>query len=112
MLEFLASLVISSALLMLAAYFVKGIEIENWGAAFLGALVLGIINATIAPVLKFLTFPITILTLGLSLLAINALMLMLVSAIVPGIKIKGCASAFLGAILLAVLNVIVHHLTD
>ncbi|SFJ63532.1 phage holin family protein [Planctomicrobium piriforme] len=108
MLEFLAHLFITAALLMLVSNYVKGVSVSGWGPALLGALVLGIVNALVRPVMVLLTLPITIITFGLFLLVINALMLWLVAALVPGIKIQKFGSAFLGALLLAVLNSIIH----
>lgn len=110
MLEFLAHLIISAALLLIVANFVRGVKIDGWGAAILAALVLGIVNAVIRPIMVLLTLPITILTFGLFLLVVNALMLWLTSALVPGVKIERFGSAFFGALLLAVLNVIVSTL--
>jgi putative membrane protein len=105
MLEFLAHLILSAALLLLVGKLVTGVEVTGWGPAILGALVLGIANAIVRPVLVFLTLPFTILTFGLFLLVVNALVLWLVAAFVPGVTIKGFVPAFLGALLLTVLNI-------
>jgi len=110
MLEFLAHLIISAALLLLVANFVEGIKIRGWGSAILLALVLGLVNAVIRPIMVVLTLPITILTFGLFLLVVNALMLWLASALVPGTQVQKFSSAFLGALLLAVLNLLVDWL--
>ena len=107
MLEFLIHLAVTAALLMLFANAVKGVDIDRWGSAFIAALVLGIVNAIVRPVMVFLTIPITIVTLGLFLLVVNALMLWLVAAVSPGIKVEGFGPAFWGALLLTVLNIIV-----
>jgi putative membrane protein len=111
-LEFLAHLIISAALLLVVAHFVKGITIAGWGPALIGALLLGIINALIRPVMVVLTLPITILTFGLFLLVVNALMFWLMGALVPGVKIERFGSAFFGALLLAVLNLLVNIVID
>ena len=76
----------------------------------IGALVLGVVNALVRPVMVFLTFPLTIITLGLFLLVINGLMLWLASAIVSGIRIHGFGAAFLGALLLTALNLLIAFL--
>lgn len=107
MLEFFAHLVVTALLLLLVANFVKGIKIEGFAAALIGALVLGIVNALVRPLFVLLTLPLTILTLGLFLLVVNALMLWLMSAVVPGIRIERFGSALLGAILLSILNFVV-----
>jgi putative membrane protein len=107
MVPFFAHLVVSAGLLLLVAHLVRGVEIRGWGSAFLGALVLGLVNAVVRPVMVILTLPLTILTFGLFLLVINALMLWLASAFVPGIRIYGFWPAFVGSILLSLLNVAV-----
>ncbi|WP_437227451.1 phage holin family protein [Planctomicrobium sp. SH661] len=112
MLEFLAHLVITAALLLIVAHFVKGVQVGGWGPAILGALVLGLVNASVRWVLVILTLPITILTLGLFLLVVNALMLWLVSALVPGMKIQKFSAAFFGALLLSLLNLLVEMIID
>ena len=66
-----------------AAYFIKGISVRNFGYALLVGLVLTIINVTIKPILQILTLPVTILTLGFFLLVINALMVLLAAYLVP-----------------------------
>jgi len=105
MLEFLAHVLLTAALLLLVARIVSGVEVSGWTSAILGALVLGLANAVVRPLLVVLTLPFTILTFGLFLLVINALVLWLVAALVPGIKVKGFGPAFVGALLLTVLNI-------
>jgi len=104
MIEFVAHLFISAALLLVVANVVSGVQIDSWTSAIVGALVLGVVNAIIRPLLVFFTFPLTILTLGLFLFVVNALMLQLVGAIAPGIKIAGFGPALLGSLLLTILN--------
>lgn len=104
MIEFLAHLLISAAMLLVVANVVSGVQIDSWSSAIIGALVLGIVNAVIRPLLVFFTLPLTIITLGLFLLVVNALMLQLVGAIAPGIKIAGFGPALIGSLLLTILN--------
>ena len=104
MIPFLAHLFISAALLLLVANIVPGVRVDGWGTAFLGALVLGLVNAFVRPLMLILTLPLTVLTFGLFLLVINALMLWLVAALVPGIQVRGFAPALLGSLLLTLLN--------
>lgn len=110
MLEFVAHLLVSAALLLLVGNLVKGIKIEGWGAAILGALVLGLVNAFVRPLMVLLTFPLTVITLGLFLLVVNAVMLWLVGQFVPGVTIRGLGAAFIGSILLSLLNIAVAML--
>ena len=100
----LVHLVVSALLLLLVGQFVTGIHFTGFGAALLAALVLGIVNFLVRPILILVTLPITILTLGLFLIVINALMLMLTAAIVPGFSVDGFKSALLGGLLLGLFN--------
>jgi putative membrane protein len=102
--QFLAHLVITAALLVLVANLVPGIQVRGFGAAFLGAIVLGLVNAFVRPVMILLTLPLTILTFGLFLLVVNALVLWLVGALVPGVRVQGFGPALLGSLLLTLLN--------
>lgn len=91
---------ISAATLLLVAYLVPGFHVSGWYAAFIAALVLGLVNALIRPILLILTLPVNILTLGLFTLVVNAFMLWLVSTVVKGFEISGFAPAFWGALVL------------
>jgi putative membrane protein len=108
MLAFLTHLIVTAALLLLVANFVRGVQVQGWGSALIGALVLGFVNAVVRPLMVFLTLPFTILTFGLFLLVVNALMLWLVAALVPGIRIQGFGPAFLGSLVLTLLNLAVE----
>ena len=89
---------------------VPGFYVDGAAAALIAAVVIGLVNATLGLFLKVITFPLTILTLGLFWLVINAVMLELASAFVPGFHIKGFAAAFWGAIVLSVLNMLLKWL--
>ena len=110
MIAFLAHLLITAALLLLVANLVRGVQIAGWGPAFLGAIVLGLVNAFVRPVMVLLTLPFTVMTFGLFLLVVNALMLWLVAALVPGIRVQGFGPALLGSLLLTLLNLAVASL--
>jgi putative membrane protein len=101
---FIIQTVVVGLLLYVVARLVPGMEVDGVGHALLAGLVLGIVNALIRPLLVFLTLPITILTLGLFLLVINALLLKLAAALVPGFRVRGFGAAFLGALLLSVFS--------
>jgi putative membrane protein len=101
---FIVQTVVVGLLLYVVAKLVPGMEVDGVGHALLAGLVLGIVNALIRPLLVFLTLPITILTLGLFLLVINALLLRLAAALVPGFRVRGFGAAFLGALLLSVFS--------
>jgi putative membrane protein len=91
---------LSAVALLITAYVVPGFEIAGFGSALIASLVVGFLNATLGFLLKLVTFPISILTLGLFFLVINAIILLLASAFVPGFHIRGFGAAFLGAIVL------------
>ena len=98
------SLLVNSIGIFIIGYLLTGVEIKNFLTALGVAILLGIVNTFVKPILVFLTFPITILTFGLFILVINALMLMLVDALVDGLKIKHFGWAFLYSLLLSILN--------
>jgi len=110
MLQFVAHIVVTAFLLFLLGKLIDGIEVRDGTAAVLGALALGLANAVVGPVLVLLTLPVTILTLGLFLLVINAVTLMVAAAIVPGFSIKGFGAALWGSVGLAVMNFVVERL--
>jgi putative membrane protein len=101
---------ISAASLIIVAYLIPGIEIRGLGTALIAPIVIGLVNATIGFVLKILTLPLTLLTLGLFWLIINALMLQLAAAIVPGFYVSGFWSAFFGAIILSLVSMVLRSL--
>src|SRR5262245_13408697 len=100
--------VLSAIALLLVAHFVDGFYVSNFFAALIAAIVIGLINATVGTILKILTFPITILTLGLFLLVINALMLELAGWLTPGFEVRGFQAAFVGAVILALLHMVIR----
>lgn len=101
---FIIHWVIAALAVAITAYLLPGIRVTGFFAAFVTALILGLVNAFIRPVLVVLTLPLNILTLGLFTLVINALMVMLTSAVVPGFEVKGFWWALLFSIVLAVIN--------
>ena len=88
--------------LVVAAALIRGIRIQSIEMGILAAGFLGIVNAVIRPVVLILTLPINLLTLGLFTLVINAAMLRLVAAIVPGLVIDSFSAAFFGALIISV----------
>jgi putative membrane protein len=105
--------IIASFSLFIAAWLVPGIRVEGnaWGAYAVMAVILGLINAIIRPILKLLSLPIIILTLGLFLLVINGITLWMASALAikvfhVGFYVDGFWSAFLGALIVSIVSVI------
>lgn len=101
--------IVSALVVFSTAYILPGVHVANFTAALVVALVLGIINAFVKPVLVVLTFPITILTLGIFYLVLNALLILLVSNIVPGFKVDGFLWALVFGIVLSIANSFVHN---
>lgn len=99
---FLLRVLIVAAGLWVASKLVPGVEITDAWSLLFAALVLGIINAIVRPVVIILTLPLTILTLGLFLLVINAAMLSLVAWMLDGVMVAGFWSAFFGAIVISI----------
>jgi putative membrane protein len=102
--------ILTAAAVWIVAHFVPGISVSGPMAALIAALVIGLINATIGFVLKILTFPLTILTLGLFWFVINALMLKLAAALVSGFEVRGFIPALIGSILISLVSSVLQWL--
>ena len=96
--------ILSALAVWIVAHVVPGISVSGPVAALIAALVIGLVNATLGLLLKIITFPLTMLTLGLFWFVINALMLELAAAFVRGFQVRGFEAAFLGAIVLSVVS--------
>lgn len=104
--KLLVNWVLGAAALYVLSFLFSGMYLSGFGAAMAASLALGLINAIIKPVFFVLSLPVTILTFGLFTLVINALMLSLASALVPGFVISGFGTAFLAAIVLSVISIL------
>jgi putative membrane protein len=98
--------VLSALAVWIMAQIVPGIHVNGATAALIAALAIGFINATLGLVLKIITFPLTLVTLGLFWLVINGVMLEVASAFVPGFQVQGFLPAFIGAIVLSLVNMV------
>jgi putative membrane protein len=98
--------VLSAVAVWVVAQVVPGVHVSGAASALIAALVIGFINATLGALLKIITFPITVLTLGLFWLVINAVMLKFASVFVPGFQVHGFFAAFVGAIVLSLVNML------
>jgi putative membrane protein len=108
--RFLIHWLITTLAVIIASYLLPGVKIEGFFAGLVTALVLGILNTFIKPLLILFTLPLTILTLGLFTLVINALLIMLTSAIVPGFDVRNFGWALLLGLVLSILNAVLHAL--
>ncbi len=105
---FLLHWAITAVALWLATHVFRGMKFANVLSLIASALVLGFVNSILRPVLIFLTLPLTLVTLGFFLLVINALMLRVVAALVPGFKVTGFWTAFFASIFISVFSFVVE----
>ena len=95
--------------LWLVAQIVPGIQIRDFKTALLATVVIALVDITIGPILRFIAFPITFLTLGLFRLVLNALLLKLASMVTPGFRIDGFLNALLGSLVLTILDIVLRR---
>ena len=110
MIGFLARTAITAFALWAATEIVPGIQVSGLGALIVAALIFGLVNAAIRPVAVILSLPLTLLTLGLFLLVVNAAMLGLTALLLPGMQVDGFWPAFFGAIVVSVVSWVAHRL--
>ncbi len=111
MITLLARWFLNALALYIVAKILPGIHLTDFASALIGVLIIGLVNTLIKPILFLLTLPVTVVTLGLFSFVVNALMLMLASAMTPGFKIDGFGTALVGSILFSVITTILHSLT-
>lgn len=104
----LANWILSALALVIVANYVPGFHVNSFATALIVAVILGIINTLIKPIILILTLPINILTLGLFTFVINALLLLLVARFVTGFTIDGFVPALVGAVILWLINIVIH----
>jgi putative membrane protein len=102
----LINLLLSAIAVGIAAYLIPGVTVDGYVTAIVVAVVLAIVNSTIGPLLKILTLPLNILTLGIVSIIINVLMILLVARLVPGFTISGFWIALIFALVLALVNMV------
>jgi len=110
MVKLAANWVLSALALFLVSKIISGIYVADFGSALVAALVIGLVNALVKPILLFLTLPINILTLGLFTFVVNALLLMLSGAVTPGFRVDGFGTALVGSVLLSLISTVLHTL--
>jgi putative membrane protein len=111
MIRLLIQWLLSACALLVVSQVVSGFTVRGLGPALIASLVIGLLNATVGALLKIVTFPISIFTFGLFLLVINGLMILLASSLVNGFHVRGFIPAFCGAVVLAVLGMIIRAVT-
>ncbi len=108
----IVEILLSSIAVYFTAWLLPGISVKSFGAAIIVAIVLGILNAILKPVLQFLSFPITILTLGLFLLVINAVIILIASAVVGGFQVENFWWALLFSIIMSIVVSVLESIAN
>ncbi len=98
---------LSAVALLFVAYVYQGVQVPDFSSALIAALVIGLLNMVVRPILVVLTLPVTVLTLGLFLFVINALMFWAASALLSGFHVNGFGAALLGSLIYSVLGLII-----
>lgn len=110
MLSLIAQLLLSALTLLFVAYLVPGIDIDSIYIALIAAVVLGVLNMLVKPILVILTLPITIVTLGLFIFVINALMFLFAASFIEGFSVDGFIPALVGSLLVSVISLVTKQL--
>ena len=107
MLRLLVRWLLSASALLFVAYVYSGVEVTSFTAALIAAFVIGLLNTVVRPLLVMLTLPVTVLTLGLFLFVINALMFWLAASVLDGFQVRGFAAALIGSLIYSAIGVVV-----
>lgn len=110
--QFMITWLITAISLLLTAHFIPGFELRGLEAAAIAAVVIGLVNATVRPILFWLTLPITLLTLGLFYVVLNALTLWWASSLTPGFQIDGFMPALVGSVVLSIISGLLNIIFD
>ncbi len=100
----LIGLLLNAVAVVITAYLLPGVQVQSFLTAIVVAVVLGVVNAVLKPILFILTLPVNILTLGLFTFILNGIIILLVSAVVPGFRVNGLLWAILFSIILSLIN--------
>jgi putative membrane protein len=111
MLRLLLHWIVNAVALLIVSRIVPGFQVATLSAALIAVIVIGLLNATLGFFLKVVTLPLSILTLGIFFLVINAFILKLASGVVPGFAVRTFGAAFIGAIVLALLQMLFAFLS-
>ena len=103
---------LNAVALLLVPYIVPGIHIESFGSALIAVVILGLVNAVIRPIFILLTLPVTLLTLGLFLFVINALMFWAAASLLSGLHVTGFVAALIGSLIYSVLQLAIEFLLE
>jgi putative membrane protein len=108
MLKLVVKWLLSASALLFVAYIYDGVEVGSFGSALLAAFVIGLLNTVVRPVLVVLTLPVTVLTLGLFLFIINALMFWAAAALLDGFVVRNFVAALVGSLIYSVIGIVIE----
>jgi putative membrane protein len=108
MIKLLVKWLLLASALLFVAYIYSGVEVRSFGAAMLAALVIGLLNTFVRPILVVLTLPVTVLTVGLFLFIINALMFWAAASMLDGFHVRSFGAALLGSLIYSVLGIVIE----
>ena len=108
MLKIIAKWLLSACALLAVAYLYSGVQVQSFPSALIAAFVIGLFNAVLRPVLVLLTLPVTIVTVGLFLFVINALMFWAAAGVLEGFHVSGFGAALLGSLLYSLLGLLIE----
>ncbi len=106
--KLIAKWLLSATALLFVAYVYSGVEVKSFTAALLAAFVIGLLNTVVRPILVILTLPVTVVTLGLFLFVINALMFWTAGSLLEGFHVNGFFAALIGSLIYSVLGVVIE----
>jgi putative membrane protein len=110
--QFLITWLITAVSLLITAHFIPGFELKGVEAAAIAAVIVGLVNAIVRPILFWLTLPITILTLGLFTFVLNAITIWIASGLTPGFRIDGFIPALIGSLVLSIVSGLLNAIFD
>lgn len=110
--QLLLKWLLSAVALLAVAHLYSGVVVQSFSAALVAALVIGLLNAVLRPVLVVLTLPVTVLTLGLFLFVINALMFYWASALLDGFQVRSFGAALIGSLLYTLIGLLIHSVLE
>ena len=105
--KLIAKWLLNAAALLAVAYLYSGVEISSFSSALIAAFVVGLLNSVLRPILVILTLPVTVVTLGLFLFVINALMFWAAAGLLPGFNVAGFGAALIGSLIYSVLGIVI-----
>jgi putative membrane protein len=106
----LLRLLVNAVAFYLIAMYLPGFHVASFTSALIAALIFGVVNAIVRPLLLLITLPLTVLTLGIFVLVVNALMFWLTAWIAPGVRVDGFGPAFIGAIIMMIVSFLTSQL--